>query len=669
MSSVRLAPDRHEVTPALVAASLASAVVLAALANLACQWVLAMVARPGASQDLLPFVAARLHAPMLGLSAEALPLASSAAAVALVLREAERLSARDDHEIAADESEGDQRVRDEASWRPYAHASDSARVGGRRVLWERPAWCERLEDDNLLLTEHARLALSANPDRRWSPPNRHCFVLAGSGAGKTFNFVTSNVLQCNASYLFTDPKGELLSRFGGFLVAHGYEVRLIDLRPDERSILGSCRWNPLHYCQTSTQVDDFVARLVAATESTESKSANSDWFTNMEKLAYGALFKMELFWFARNGHPEDYNVPSVYDWLGMLRTTGGAQSQLNSVFFGKGCLSYERFVRESHPGLSDEELRRLPEWEAIADFQGFMSDADSPETAASVLASCFNRLHPFMNHAVREVMGGVDEMDLDQLGTRKQAVFMLTADYGGPYDFLAAILTSQVFSINSRIADDSPGHHLPVPVVCYLDEIANIGRLPNLDKLFATLRSRWISLVAITQYTDQLQAAYREGARGIMANCSVIEYLGAGDLKTCEEVSKMLGDTTAHYVDRSWSHSATGGSVTESVRHVRKALYTPQQLFNVSNDPNRCLVHIQGGGWVEGRKPDPTAHPRWHEIGGPHEVTDLVAFSEALRGRIRERAERAEAARHAPSAGPADTYVMDLRAAWAAGGR
>lgn len=655
-SYVRLAPDRHEVTPALVAVTAAAAAVLGPLANLSCQWAQAMLARPGSPQDLLPFVLARLDAPMLGLSTDVLPLVSSAAAIALVLHEAERWSARDDHEVAADESEGDQRVRDEASWRPYAHASASARVGGRRVPWGRPEWCERLEDDNLLLTERARLAISANPDRRWRPPNRHCFVLAGSGAGKTFNFITSNVLQCNASYLFTDPKGELLARFGDFLVAHGYEVRFIDLRPDERGILSSFRWNPMHYCQTGTQVDDFIA----ATESPESKGANSDWFTNMEKLAYGALFKMELFWFARNGHPEDYNVPSVYDWLGMLKTTGGAQSQLNDVFFGKDCLSYERFVRESHPGLPDEALRRLPEWEAIADFQGFMSDADSPETAASVLSSCFNRLHPFMNHAVREVMGGEDEMDLDQLGTRKQAVFMLTADYGGPYDFLAAILTSQLFAVNSRIADDSPGHHLPIPVICYLDEIANIGRLPHLDKLFATLRSRWINLVAITQYSDQLQTAYREGARGIMANCSVIEYLGAGDLRTCEEVSKMLGNTTVHYIDRSWSRSATGGSVTESVRHVKKALYTPQQLFNVSNDPNRCLVHIQGGGWVEGRKPDPTRHPRWPEIGGEHEVTDFVAFSRRLHGRLREQEAR-------PDEGPSeagdrhrDTYVMDL---------
>ena len=131
-----------------------------------------------------------------------------------------------------------------------------------------------------------------------------------------------------------------------------------------------------------------------------------------------------------------------------------------------------------------------------------------------------------------------------------------------------------------------------------------------------------------------------------MANCSVIEYLGAGDLKTCEDVSKMLGDRTVHYTDYSVTRSATGGSVTESVRRVKQAVYTAQQLFNISQDPNRCLVHLSNAGWIEGRKPDPTKHPRWGEIGGAHEVTDFKGFSRVQRGRLLEERTAVRSARH-----------------------
>lgn len=625
----------HEVTPVLVVSTFILGAILAILANYLVQWA-TPVFQGQPTVDAFLFLEAKVAQPWLGLSSELLPLIGSSAGICLAIYEAWQMSARDDNLVRPDESEGDQEIKSEDTWAPYAHTKLKVKADGKTVDWPIPVPCERVEDDNMLLTENAKLALSNHPDRRWRPPNHHTFVIAGSGSGKTFNFVTSNVLQANASYLFTDPKGELLSRFGNFLVKHGYDVKFIDLRPDENSILSSFHWNPLHYCQSGTQVDDFISRLIAATSSPESKSANSDFFTNMEKLAYGALMKMELFWFGKN-HPEDYNVPSIYDWLGMLKTTGGAESELNDVFFGKESLSYERFVRETHPGLTDKELRLLPEWEAIADFQGFMSDADSPETAASVLSSCYNRLHPFMNYAIRNIMTGEDELELDMLGKRKQALFMITADSGGPYDFLAAILTSQIFSINARIGDDSPGHHLPIPMICYLDELANIGKLPNLDKLFATLRSRWINLVAITQYSDQLKTAYSDGARGIMANCSVIEYLGAGDYKTCEDISKMLGDKTVHYIDYSISRSATGGSVTESVKRVKQAVYTPQQLFNISQDPNKCLVHLNNAGWIEGKKPNPMKHPRWTEIGGENELTDFIAFSKVERSKLIER--------------------------------
>lgn len=603
------------------------------LGNLGAQCVMELMSpATGVVSGPMGLLAPRLASPLLGISADPWPLASGTLLALVVSVRAILASRVDDLEISADEQHGTQSLAKPRDWRRYAHVADSVRVGGRRVGWGRPPWCERLDDDNLLLADSARLALSDHPDRRWRPPNHHCFVIAGSGSGKTYNFVTSNALQLNASYVFTDPKGELFSRFARLLERHGYEVRLLDLRPDEGGIRASNGYNPLHYCRTCTAIDDVVERLVQATSSPEaSGSANQEWFTNMEKLAYGSIWKMEYFWFAAHGDEGDYNIPSVYDWLQRLRMDGDAQSELDLAFFAKreehGFSGYEEWVRMSHPTLSERDLSNLPEWEPINNYRGFTAMAGSPETLASVLASCYNRLRPIMNSAMREVLTRTDELELDQLGTRRQAIFMLTADSGGPYDFLASMLTSQLFAVNARVADDSPGHHLPIPVVCYLDEIANIGRLPNLDKLFATLRSRWINLVAITQYSGQLKVAYKEGARGIMANSSVLVYLGAGDLETCEQISKMLGTRTVHYTDRSVSRSATGTSVSESVRWVEQPIYSAAELFNVTRDSNRCLVHLMNDRWLEGAKPDPRAHPRWTELQEAGEVTDFVAWS------------------------------------------
>ncbi|MBP3885817.1 MAG: type IV secretory system conjugative DNA transfer family protein, partial [Olsenella sp.] len=587
--------------------------------------------------------------PMAGIEATPVPLAAGAALALAVIVLSVRASAVDDLEVDADAQYGDQSLATAREWEPYAHASATGRDDdGRRVAWPRPEWCERLEDDNFLLTEDVRLALTDNPARRWRPPNHHMFVIAGSGAGKTYNFVTTNVLQLNASYVFTDPKGELFSRFANLLERHGYEVRLLDLRPDEEAIRSSHGYNPLHYCESNTQVDDVVERLVKSTSSPESSAnSNADWFTNMEKLAYGAIWKMELWWFAKNGNPDDYNVPSAYDWLEKLRLSGeAAQSELDLVFFATraqhGFSGYREWVTESllqSRCHGDESLlRNQPEWEPINNYEGFTSMAGSPETSASVLSSCYNRLRPFMNSAVREVLTRRDELDLDQLGTRKQALFILTADYGGPYDFLASMLASQLFAVNARVGDNSPGHHLPIPVVCYLDEIANIGALPRLPQLFATLRSRWINLVAITQYSQQLKPLYREGARGIMANSSVLLYLGAGDYETCEEISKMIGKHTVHHRERSITRSESGTSTQESTKYTERPVVSADELFNIAGDPNRMLAHIALNRWVEGRKPDPRSHPRFSEIGGENEVTDFVAWADERRRRRAEAA-------------------------------
>lgn len=584
--------------------------------------------------DLGPWLMEQLYAPRFGLNLDPWPMLCGAALGALFMWQGLRTMRWDDLEISPDEQYGTAELASAKDWAGYAHVADKVKVAGKREAWPKPDWCEELRDDNMWLAEDARLAISDNPDRAWKPANHHVLMVAGSGAGKTFNYITTNVMQCNASYMFTDPKGELLARFGRFLEQHGYVVKVLDIRPIEENIRNSNAYNPLHYCRTNTQVDDFINRLMASTTSPESKGAggNQEFFENMERLTYGCIWKMELAWWGQENE-EYYNVPSCYEWLKLLRSAGdGAEemTQLERVFKmtreEDGIEGYIEMVRRRHPECASEaELQDLPEWEAVNALEGVQSAVGSPEEFAGVVSSCYNRLRPFMNAAVRSLFADHDDMELGLVGKRKTAVFVLTADGGGPYDFIASLLTSQLFSINALVADNSPAGHLDIPVICYLDEVANIGEIPHLDQLFNTLRSRWINLVAITQYTDQLKPQYKEAARGIMAAAAIFLYFGAGDYKSCEEISKMLGKKTVHHTERSYTRSNTGSSVTESEKFSEKALYTADELYNIAGDRDKVLVHIANDRWHEGRKPNPMEHPRWAEVQEAH-IDDVAAW-------------------------------------------
>lgn len=594
-----------------------------------------------------------LASPYLGFSLNPWCVASSALIALLVFRAYLSASRFSDLDVSGYEQGETQVLAKPGDWDCYTHVSEWARVNGKKTPWPKPEWCEKIEDDNIIVSSSTKIGFSDNPDFNHNPKNRHMFVVAGSGSGKTYNFVTSNVLQLNASYVFTDPKGELFNRFAMFLQAHGYVVRSLDLRPDEERLKAGFHYNPLAYCKDGTQVNDFVDKFVAATSSSSvGGSSNEDYFVNMEKLFYAGILKMELFWFAKQGNTDDFNLPSIYDWLQTLNLDGNdTQSILELVFFATtekdGFGGYEEFVRKSHPGLGEDAYKELAEWEPIVNFKAFISMAKSPETVASVVSSCFNRLRPFMNPAMRSVLMGGDELELEQLGQRKQALFILMSDNKGPYDALASILVSQLFSVNARIADDSPSGHLKIPVICYLDEIANIAKLPNLAELFATLRSRWINLVAITQYLGQLKATYKDAAEGIEANCAIFLYLGGGNMETCKQLSERIGKHSVKYLARSTSRSNSGYSVSEGEHFASKDLISASELYNLSDDDqrggkNQCLVHLGFDRWLLDEKPDPKAHPRFKELNERDFVLDVDEWIASERKR---RDEAASAAR------------------------
>lgn len=637
--------------------------------NVGCQWALAFDAwmRPAGSiyaagalpdgLEPLAFVSSALAAAPLGISAAPAPIAAGALA-ALIAATAYRDSVgRRSRRIAPHEQTGKNGLAAPEDYAPLAHdkATDA---------WPVPAWCAEAADDNIVLSQNARVAYADAPDAakvKGLPKNRHVFVMAGSGAGKTFNFLTTNAMQCNSSMVFSDPKGELFRRLARFLCSQGYVVRVVDLHT-ELSILLSDGFDPFAYCKDMTAIAATVDVLIANTSSPESSGAqNQKFFEDMERAGYKAIFGLMKFWFADNGRPEDFTMPAILDYLPLLANDDGAAPKLDLVFFGTrekdGFDGYMQYLIDNVlPRYGGDEARmraEAPEYEPITHYRTVRSAFGSPEEMAGVLSSMNNRMQPFANPALRKLFSKGDELEIDQLGRRKQALFLCIDDTGGPYDFVASLIVSTLFKVLTRQADESASGHLDVPVTCYLDELANIGRLPRLGMGFNTFRSRWLNLVAITQYSDQLKVTYKDEARSILAAAMIEVYLGAGDWETCELMSKRIGERTVRYEERSRTRSSTGGSTTVAERWVKVPIVSPQELNTIGLDADQCLVKTSSHQWLLDVKPDPRSHPRWDELvrAGPAMLADWARERDAERAAASRRRAREKARGRVDGAG------------------
>lgn len=223
---------------------------------------------------------------------------------------------------------------------------------------------------------------------------------------------------------------------------------------------------------------------------------------------------------------------------------------------------------------------------------------------ASVIVSCFVRLDAFSKAAVRHLFSQ-DTLELEKLGEEKTAIFIITKDTGSPYDFAAAMLLYQLFDINIALADAQPSGHVKIPILCYLDELANVGKIPNLEKLFATARSRWINLIAIVQDQGQLENVYGKTAQSIISNCATMVYLGASDEKSAEWLSKQMGNTTRAVTEWSRSYSATGGSTSKSTHYIQVPLMSAAEILNVGLDPDECLTKHKQARWLKDKNLTP----------------------------------------------------------------
>lgn len=605
----------------------------------------------------------------LGISLDTWPMVGGAACGLGMLVSANARKQGKDVDIRQDVVHGSQAFASVSSRAAFAHLDE-------RNGWSKPEWCERVEDDNFLLSKHSKIAATRNPDFRTEQmcPNRHVFIMAGSGGGKTYTVVTPNALQLLGSYVFTDPKGELFRSFAGFYERKGYSVSVLNFR-DEKHMLSSCRYNPLVYCDDITSINSIVEIFLQNTKG-EDSTGDQMFFINMERNFYVSVIGLEVFWFKSSGNDEDCNLPSIIDYLLMLKEQGpDGVSNLDIVFNGgpsapEGFTSFRDFVltkyRDRGAGvLSDPSV---PEVAVLNAYEMFKSAAGDPETMANVVSSCAARLQIFNNPAIRYLLSA-DDLDLRTMGSQKRALFLSTRDQKGPYDFIAAMVLDQLFGIAIDQADSSPSGHLDIPLWCMLDELANIGKIPNLEKLFATVRSRWINLVAIVQNGDQLKAVYGDKtSKSIRSNSGVFVYLGGSLFEDCEQISKEMGTTTRISTSYSQTTSASGGSVSKQTQIHEVPLMRPAELFNYNPetgegfDPNAVLTHYSRANWFLDEKYDPTEHPRWLELQqvGPTDYFKWAGDHAALRDAERHREAESDAGVEVIDLGDGRTIVVDM---------
>lgn len=449
--------------------------------------------------------------------------------------------------------------------------------------------------DDFLLSKHSGLSIPALKKNEGiekflsgegvSDRNKHFLVIGGSGSGKTFNVVGPNLLQAQCSFVSTDPKGDTVKKYGKYLKQAGYKIKVINIKSTEQMAY-SFRYNPFYYITDQASIMSLVSIIIENTSGSDNAQAKEDFWVKSERLLYMSLIAF-LFYYYKD-YQEYQTIPNLLDFIGLAEAS--EQDESHESVLDQILQDYKAQLILDYG--SEEKAMMQPEWFIFTQYDGFKKAAG--ETAKSIIISCFVRLAPFAIDTVRQ-MFSADDLELEKLGEEKTALFLVMSDTDSTFNFVMAMILYQLFDINSRVADASEGSHLKIPIMCLLDEVANIGRIPDLEIKIATLRSRWINIVPILQDFSQLDSVYgKEKASIIKANCDTFLYLGRGDLHTCEEISKMLGKETIKVNSTSKQHGGRGGSSTstQSIAHdllSADEIYANPEKFR----DDECLVMIK----------------------------------------------------------------------------
>ena len=427
-------------------------------------------------------------------------------------------------------------------------------------------------ENNVILTQTERLMMSSRPKQPKYARNKNILVIGGSGSGKTRFFVKPNLMQMHSSYVVTDPKGTVLVECGQLLQRGGYKIKVLNTINFKKSM----HYNPFAYLRSEKDILKLVNTIIANTKGDGEKSGEDFWVKS-ERLFYCAL--IGYIWYEA---PEDEK-----NFTTLLEMINASEAREDDPEFQSPVdLMFERLEEKD------------PEHFAVRQYKKFLLSAG--KTRSSILISCGARLAPFDIRELRELLE-TDEMELDTLGDRKTALFVIISDTDDTFNFVVSILYTQLFNLLCDKADDVYGGRLPVHVRCLLDEFANIGQIPKFEKLIATIRSREISASIILQSQSQLKAIYKDNADTIVGNCDTTLFLGGKEKTT-------LGKET---IDSFNTSETRGRELSHGLNYQKlgKELMTQDEIAVM--DGGKCILQLRGVRPFFSDKFDITKHPNY----------------------------------------------------------
>ena len=476
----------------------------------------------------------------------------------------------------------------------YRHGMEygSARWGTQKDIepFEDPVFA-----NNVILTRTERLMMGNRPKNPANARNKNVLVVGGSGSGKTRFFIKPNLMQLHSSYVVTDPKGSIVVECGKLLQRNQYKIKILNTINFKKSH----HYNPFAYLHSEKDILKLVTTLIANTQG-DGKSGDDFW-RKAETLLYTALIGYIYY----EAPVEEQNFATLIEMINTMEVREDDEDFKNPV------------------DLMFEELaKREPHHFAVRQYAKYRLAAG--KTAKSILISCGARLAPFDIQEFREITA-YDELELDTLGDRKTALFIIISDTDDTFNFLASMVYTQLFNLLCDKADDVYGGRLPVHVRCLIDECANIGQIPKLEKLMATIRSREISACLVLQAQSQLKALYKDNCDTIIGNCDSSVFLGGKEPTTLKELSAALGKET---IDTFNTGESRGREVSHSLNYQKlgKELMSQDELAVLNG--GKCILQLRGVRPFLSDKYDITKHPNYKYLSdaNPKNAFDIEKF-------------------------------------------
>jgi len=433
--------------------------------------------------------------------------------------------------------------------------------------------------NNVLLSQTERLTMNSRPAEPKYARNKNVLVVGGSGSGKTRFFIKPNLLQMHSSYVVTDPKGTVVNEVGNALLKNGYDIKIFNTINFKKSM----HYNPFAYVHSEKDILKLVTTLIANTKG-EGKGGDEFW-EKAEKLLYSAL----IGYIHYEAPEEEQNFTTLLEMINAMEVREDDEEFKNPVDL-----------------MFDELAERDPDHFAVRQYLKFKLAAG--KTSKSILVSCGARLAPFDIKELREITA-YDELELDMLGDKKTALFLIMSDTDATFNFLISMVYTQLFNLLCEKADDVYGGRLPIHVRCLIDEMANIGQIPNLEKLMATIRSREISAALVLQAKSQLKAIYKDNADTIIGNCDSQIFLGGSEQTTLKDLNATLGKET---IDMYNTGETRGQSQSYNMNYQKLG----HDLMSIDElavmDGAKCIVQIRGVRPFFSDKYDLTKHPKYN---------------------------------------------------------